>query len=308
MLAETISTRPPAVEDLSFRSTVILTVVASIAAAAAYALAAVLQQEAAAQAPAHTALRLGLLAHLVRRRRWLAGAAADVAGFGLQMLSLSQGSLILVQALLVSGLMFALPIGAARSGRRMSGIDRAGVATLAAGLVALTAAQPGTGTDRPSAGQWAVIAAVTVLPALALVTRPGPVGSVARPVRLAVATGLVYGATAALTKVTADLLADGIGTAATSWQPYLLGALAAWSMLLNQSAFQAGPLAASLPTLTAAEPLVCAGIGVLVLHEHVPTAPALTGLAAVVAGIVVLTRSPLVLAVHEPTPVGVSRS
>jgi drug/metabolite transporter (DMT)-like permease len=300
MLAETIRTRPP-VEDLSFGSTVILTVVASIAAAACYALASVLQQEAAAAAPPDRALRLSLLVHLARRGRWLAGTVADVAGFGLQLLALAYGPLVLVQSLLVVGLLFALPVGARRSGRRMGRAEWSGAAALAAGLVALTAADPAAGTARPGAGDWAVIGAVTVLPAALLTLRRRSAGGPRAAMRLAAATGLVYGATAVLTKVTGELLRHGVAAAATAWEPYLLIVLSAWGMVLNQSAFQAGPLAASLPTLTAAEPIACAGIGVLVLHEHLaaPPAAAIGALAAVVGGILLLTRSPLVLATHE---------
>jgi drug/metabolite transporter (DMT)-like permease len=300
MLAETIRTRCPD-EDLSFGSTVTLTVVASIAAAACYALASVLQQEAAVAAPQDRALRLGLLAHLVRKGRWLTGFAADVTGFGLQMLALAYGSLVLVQSLLVTGLLFALPLGALRSRRRMGRAEWLGAAVLAAGLIALTAADPAAGTARPAAGDWAVIAALTVLPAGLLTLRPGSTAGPARAIRLAAATGLVYGATAVLTKVTGELLRHGVSAAATAWEPYLLILLSAWGMVLNQSAFQAGPLAASLPVLTAAEPIACAGIGVIVLREHltVPVVVTIGALAAIVMGIVLLARSPLVLALHE---------
>jgi hypothetical protein len=299
MLAETIRTRPVE-EDLSFGATVILTVVASISAAACYSVAAVFQQEAAVTAPPDRALRFGLLAYLVRRGRWLAGFAADVAGFGLQMFALAYGSLILVQALLVSGLFFALPLGAARSGRRLGRTEWTGVAALGLGLIALTAADPSSGRD-PSGRGWVAVGVLTLVPAVLLNLRPGPVGGVARPLRLATATGLIYAATALLTKVTGELLRHGVGAAATSWQPYLLALLTVWGMVLNQSAFQAGPLAASLPMLTAAEPVVCAVIGVAVLHEHpmLPAVATVSALAAVVMGVVVLTRSPLVLSIHE---------
>ncbi|HEX3827677.1 MAG TPA: DMT family transporter [Sporichthyaceae bacterium] len=281
----------------------ILTVVASIAAAACYALAAVLQQEAAVTAPPERAMRLSLLVHLARRGRWLAGTAADVLGFGLQLLALAYGPLVLVQSLLVTGLLFALPLGALRSRRRMGRAEWVGAAVLAGGLIALTAADPAAGTARPAVHDWAVIAVLTVLPAGLLTLRPGSAVGPARAIRLAAATGLVYGATAVLTKVTGELLRHGVSAAATAWEPYLLIVLSAWAMVLNQSAFQAGPLAASLPVLTAAEPIACAAIGVLVLREHlaVPAVATIGALAAIVVGVVVLSRSPLVLAMHEST-------
>ena len=54
----------------------------------------------------------GLLTRLVTKPLWLAGIAADGLAFVFQFVALGHGSLILVQPLLVSGLLFALPLGA----------------------------------------------------------------------------------------------------------------------------------------------------------------------------------------------------
>ena len=61
-------------------------------------------------------MRPSLLLRLVRRPMWLAGTAADWSGFGLQALALGMGSILVVQPLLCTGLLFALPIGAAWRG------------------------------------------------------------------------------------------------------------------------------------------------------------------------------------------------
>ena len=74
----------------------------------------------------------------------------------------------------------------------------------------------------------------------------------------------------------------------------LLGAL---GFVLNQRAFQAGSLTASLPTLTVVEPFVAAVIGVTLLHETVPTegvwewAAVVASVVAMVAATIVLSRS-----------------
>jgi len=282
---------------------VILTVAASIAAAACYAVASLLQQEAAAAAPGERSLRLSLLTHLAGRPRWLLGIVADLSGFALQLTALASGSLVLVQALLVVGLLLALPLGAARAGGRMRGVDWLGALALCGGLALLTEADPESGRD-PSLAGWIVVGLFTLGPALLLMLDSGRAGTVGRPMRLAAAAGLVWAGTAALSKTTADLLADGFGAAVGTWEPYTLLVVALWGMVLNQSAFQAGSLAASLPTLTAAEPLACAVIGPVFFHEQLNASPARTAAAflAIAAGIVVLARSPLVLAFHGDEP------
>jgi NAD(P)-dependent dehydrogenase (short-subunit alcohol dehydrogenase family) len=89
---------------------------------------------------------------------------------------------------------------------------------------------------------------------------------------------------------------DGFG-ALGHWEPYALVVLGAIGFVVNQRAFQAGSLTASLPTLTVVEPIVAAVIGVTMLHETVPTNGALEWIAvalsvvAMVVATIVLSRS-----------------
>ncbi len=56
----------------------------------------------------------------------------------------------------------------------------------------------------------------------------------------------------------------------SSWQLYAAVALGAAGLLLNQLAFQAGPLAASLPATATVDPLASIAVGVAVYDEHIP--------------------------------------
>jgi drug/metabolite transporter (DMT)-like permease len=71
------------------------------------------------------------------------------------------------------------------------------------------------------------------------------------------------------------------------------------ALLLTQSAFHAGALRLSLPTLTVAQPLVAVAIGLGFFGEHIHSrgiAPLfeLFGLVLVTVGVFVLARSPLI--------------
>ena len=68
----------------------------------------VLQQRVAWDVPAEHAARPGLLIRLVRRPLWLLGMGADVIGFGLQAAALHSGSLVVVQPLIATSLVFTL--------------------------------------------------------------------------------------------------------------------------------------------------------------------------------------------------------
>jgi drug/metabolite transporter (DMT)-like permease len=88
-----------------------------------------------------------------------------------------------------------------------------------------------------------------------------------------------------------------------SWQLYALLASGAASLALASSAFQAGSLAASLPMLTVVDPIAATIIGALFFGESLtirgmaPIAE-VASLAAIVAGVFMLGRSPLVHCTH----------
>lgn len=227
----------------------------------------------------------------------------------LQFLALRRGSLVLVQTLLVAGLLFALPLGAALQHRRLTARDWAGTVAVVAGLgLFVTVGRPRAGRGNASLAGWTVVLGVGCLVVGALIaTAPRPPGT-GRAVRLGGACGVLFGLDAALAKASGHLLDRGVAHALGGWEPYALAALGAFGFLLAQSAFQAGPLAASLPLITAADPVTAALIGVLAFHERVAGGAAAVGgqmvaVAAIVTGIWALARSPLV-AGPEPAPTG----
>jgi len=284
------------------------TVVAlSLAAAFLYALTSVLQHRAMRVIPHERSMRPRMLLDLVRHPRWLLTNVVDAGGYVLQFLALRAGSLVAVETLLVTGLLFAMPLGAAASHRRPQRLDWLATVAVVGGLCGfLVAGRPVTGAGNTSRNGWiitAVAAGVLVAVLVALAER-GPQRWKAPA--LGAATGVVFGLTAALAKASGHLLDRGLVHTLESWQPYALVALAAFGVLASQSAFQAGPLQASLPVLTITEPLVAAVIGVAAFHEHIAThgARALAETAAVLvlaAGVVFLARSPLVSGVAEET-------
>jgi drug/metabolite transporter (DMT)-like permease len=260
----------------------------------------VLQQSAAATVAHERSLRPSLILALLRRPRWLLGNLAEVGAVTLQFLALRRGPLVLVEAVLVSGLLFALPLGAALQHRRLARRDWLGAVAVVAGLaVFVTVARPSTGRGEASGAGWALVLLLDCGATLALVLRAPRRPGARRATFLGTACGVLYGMNAALAKASGHRLDRGLVHALGSWEPYALVVLGSLGFLLAQSAFQAGPLAASLPAITAAEPIVAGLIGVFAFHEGVsggaPTIAAqLAAAAAIVAGVWILARSPLV--------------
>jgi hypothetical protein len=269
----------------------------ALVAAALFAVAAAAQQRAAAAVPEDRVGGLRLVLTLARRPLWWVGTLADVGGYAAQAAALGLGSLLLVQPLLVTSLLFALPLGARWSGRRLGRSDAIWSALLAVTLaVFVVSGEPTAGDDRASLPAWAPAAIVLVVVLGGCLLGAAVGRGATRAVLLAVATGVLYGVAAALTKGVVSVLDDGLLTLVTSWETYGLAIALGAGTLLQQSAFQAGALGASLPAVTVGEPVVAAGIGVTVLHEQLHAGGAervlLGGLVAVmVAATVALARA-----------------
>jgi drug/metabolite transporter (DMT)-like permease len=265
----------------------------SLVAALLYAAASVLQHRAAVDAPRDQSLRVGLLGYLARKPWWVAGVVADGGGFIAQFLALGHGPLVIVQPLLVSGLLFALPLGAFLAHRRITTRELWAAAAVVVGLAALLiAAYPEAGHADATGRAWTVMLLATLVPAALLVVGALRVPSL-KPALLASSAGVIYGLTAALTKVTAHQLGNSVAHAVTGWQLYVLIAVGVVGMVLTQSAFQAGPLRASLPPLTVVDPVVSAVIGITAFHENVDQDPLriaveLLGALVMIVGVIAL--------------------
>ena len=101
-----------------------LAVALAVLAAALFAVAAAVQQRSAAAVADDRGRGPKLVLTLVRQPLWWVGTLADVGGYAAQAAALGLGSLLLVQPLLVTSLLFALPLGAWLAGRRLRRSDR----------------------------------------------------------------------------------------------------------------------------------------------------------------------------------------
>jgi drug/metabolite transporter (DMT)-like permease len=277
---------------------ILIAVLAALAAAGSFGVAAVLQHRQARSAAPSEALRLRLLADLARRPLWLAGIALAAGAYGLQALALAFGPLALVAPIVATDLLFAVPLAAWWSRPPMRGRDWAGCGLVAGGMgVFLSVSPPVTGRSDASAGEWLPAFGIVALVCVAAVTvgngRAGPV----RAGMLAVAAGVMFGLTAAVTLSLSRLLRNvGPGAAFGHWQPWALMGLGLGGLLLSQGAFQAGQLTASLPIIDTLEPVSGVVIGTAVFHEQLATSPPmlaiqLAGAAIAVAGIALLAPS-----------------
>ena len=231
----------------------------------------------------HVAVEDSSLLALARRPPWLAGIAADAAGYAAQAAALAVGRLAVVQPLLVSTLVFALPL----ERRRLQRSEIAAALAVGAGLALfVTVADPAGGHADAGPAMWAATFAACA--AVCALCRRGAVA-------LGCATGVLFGLSAALTKVVVGRLEEGVLHALLDWHVLALVVVGAAALDRSQASLRAGSLGTALAAQMAFDALTSLLIGVLAFGERLHTSPlalaaALTGLALALAGLAALAR------------------
>jgi drug/metabolite transporter (DMT)-like permease len=228
----------------------------------------------------------------LRDTRWWLGGMAAITNYSLQAAALAWGSVVMVTALQVTALLFALPIYARLTNHPVTRREWLWAVILAGSLaVVIIVGDPQAGRERASLGTWAIVAAV-MGPVLVLCVLAARIwkGRPVAAVLLAVVAGSSLALFAVLTKGIVEVAEGGLGAVLRSWEffPWLLAALA--GMIFQQAAFRAGALTASLPTMTVAKPVVAGALGVILLSETFDVAgPEVFVLVAAVVLVIVAT-------------------
>jgi drug/metabolite transporter (DMT)-like permease len=283
----------------------LLAFAASLCFAAAY----VLQYHEAHEAPRRLFLSPRLLVELAHHRIWLGGIAAMLVGDGLQALALGNGSLAVVEPILTCSLLFALPLSAAWRRERLRWREWTGAVMVSAGLgLVLGVGSPTAGSSDMPAYQWLLVTLCSWGLASILVAAgqrtPWPSY---RAALIGAGAGVLFGLQDALTRYCLHWFSKDFGHLALSWQPYVLLLTAVYGLTLAQSAYEAGPLTASLPTMAIGEPVIGILIGLVALQERLDTSVVAlvfetAGAAVMIWGAWLLARSPLVCGVAAPRP------
>ena len=246
-----------------------LAVTCSVVAALSYALSNVLQQHEAEQIPEEDTLKFGFLAQLARRPRWLFGMGADVAGYVFEALALGSGTLVIVEPILATSLLLSLFLGATINRRH---VDREGwtaAVVLAIGVsVFLFIVAPTRGAELAPTRSWLIAAPPIIGFVLLCVAAAGAATGSRRAAFLGLGAGALFGTSAVLTKAFVHYLGGGILNWIPHWEPYALAVSSLTGLVLAQSAFQTGGLAAAIGAEQVMQPLTGVALGVGLLDER----------------------------------------
>jgi len=290
----------------------LIAVVAAVAAALMLGIAAVADQRSTKRVRSRRVLSPRIVLDLARQPLWLTAVAANVAGFALQVVALSFGSLALVQPLLVCDLVFSVLILLCmrkRSGIQGTGITRqtrivfAGVTATVIGVAGFLAiGHPSSGASRVSFGTFPPLAVglvVVVGGCLAVAARNRKL----RPLALALACGINYGVAAFLVKLLTSEFGGGLGTVFSNWPIYVFAVVGPAGFVLNQDAFQQDKFLVPVQAIiTAADPVISVALGILWLNLRLHSSPA--DIAGEVVSILLIITGIAITANYAPSVAG----
>jgi hypothetical protein len=249
----------------------------ALGAALGFAISSPLQHHAAGAAPAGGGA-LRLLGHLVRQPRWLVGQVLALMSFCLHAYALHVGVLALVQPIVVSGIIFAVPIRAALSRHLPPRGEVVAVVITAVGLATLLVAAGNMSNNGipPNHGLALVLTiALVALATTAYLLVGHAQTAAARAGLCGITAGLLFGLVSCMVKLTLDLLGGGTPPPLSFWPIPTLVLLGLSGVAVNQRAYRLGALSASMPILNIVNVGVALTLGLLVFHEvpaHTPAA------------------------------------
>ncbi len=249
---------------------VALAIVLGLMTAFFYALSNVLELTEAEQVPDEYALRVGLMTRLVRRPRWLLGLLSDVFGYVCQAGALALAAVVFVEPILALAIVMSLMLGAAMTHRRLRPGDWVSAAVLSGGLALfLYEVVPTGGREFVPTDRVVIAGPITAVVIVGCIACAKPSRGAPRAALLGIAAGISFGAAAVLTKGVVHYLGDGILAWIPHWESYALAATSIGGVIVGQSAFQTGALAASVGATESTAPISAAILGLALLDERI---------------------------------------
>lgn len=211
-----------------------------------FAVAATLQQKGALNLPKVSLTDPSSLLKLIGQTMWLIGTVALLCGYVAQAIALDHGRLSIIQPLLVTTVVFALPLGYWLTDQHVGPKEIVGAAVIMAGLALFTVlADPAGGNENAPDAEWVIVIVLITIASAVLLYFGGRDGADpgTRAAVYGTVAGMLFGLSAALTKPTLTFLSDSVSTMLSNWQPYVLAIAGIGGFVLQQVSLGTGRLA-----------------------------------------------------------------
>jgi drug/metabolite transporter (DMT)-like permease len=277
----------------------------ALVAAICFALAATLQQRGQFTLARGGAAVQGVagLFRLVAVPVWLLGSLIALVGYATQGVALDRGRLVVVQPLMVTTIVWALPLGYWLTSQHVVRRQVLGAGVVVVGLAMFVlVGDPDAGVDDAStrglATSAVVISAVVAVLMLWLRTKPAPASQAAV---LGLCAGLLFGLAATFAKPVINDLHDGIAAAAGDWRTWALLGLGFAAFLIQQLSLATGQLAPAMAAVSVSNPAISVILGLLLFQERL-TRPGWHVVVAAAALLAALGGAILITLANRETP------
>jgi drug/metabolite transporter (DMT)-like permease len=255
----------------------------ALLAAVCFALAATLWQKAALSLTGisfrHPKSFLVLLVQWV----WVLGLVAQVVGVALQAAALDRGRVSIIQPLLVTTVIWALPLGYFLTNQTVGRREVTGAAIIVLGLALFASfGDPAAGVADAPGSDWvaSILVIGTACAALLVFANRGSLS--VKAALLGTIAGMLYGLSATLMKAVVESVhTDGLGEVIAGWEFWVWAAAGIVGFVFQQLSLSTGRLVPSVAAVSVANPVVSVMLGALVLQERLDKNPPWHALVAV---------------------------
>ena len=201
---------------------------------------------------------------------WLLGTLTLLVGYVVQGAALDRGKLVVVQPLLVTTIVWALPLGYLLTNQHVARRQVLGAFVVVVGLALFVlVGDPDEGVDGTSTRNYVlasliICAVVAVLLLWARTQR----AAARRAAVLGACAGLLFGLSATFDKPVINDLHVSIGDAATSWALLGLVGFGFIAFLIQQLSLATGQLAPAMAAVSVSNPGVSVVLGILLYEER----------------------------------------
>jgi drug/metabolite transporter (DMT)-like permease len=227
---------------------------------------------------------------------WLVGTLILLLGYATQGAALDRGKLVVVQPLLVTTIVWALPLGHWLTNQQVTPRQVLGAGVVVVGLALFVlVGDPDAGVDNAPASSFVIAALIigAIAAALLLWLRTKTSKALHAAV-LGVCAGLFYGLSASFSKPVINDLHVSIADAAGDWRTWALLGFGFIAFVIQQLSLATGQLAPAMAAVSVANPAVSVILGIVMFEERL-TRPgwhvvvALAALLAALGGATLIT-------------------
>jgi drug/metabolite transporter (DMT)-like permease len=277
--------------------------VLALLAAVCFALAATLWQKASFGLAGVSLRQPKSLVLLLTRWVWLLGLVAQVVGVVLQAAALDRGRVSIIQPLLVTTVIWALPLGYFLTQQTIGAREVLGAAIIVVGLALFASfGHPAAGVSNAPGSDWVASILVICAACVALLIFANRGSLAMKAALLGTVAGLLYGLSATLMKpVVESTHTEGLGSVVAGWQFWVWAAAGIVGFLFQQLSLATGRLVPSVAAVSVANPVVSVMLGALVLQERLDKNPSWHAVVAVGALCLALVGSVVISSARETT-------